>query len=197
MACSGRVGWRLVVHTLSTTPWKLFLWVLFHNCKHILSPHLPRLLAALHTSLNGLGLLDCELGLFVCVQVVLQAVSQIQNLQTEATHLSQRIAHTHEDWAVDVCGAPKDLLVAALVPIPPAMAHLIPALHSSLLAVKGPCNGDPQALVQRNKLAAVCPFGRRHQSTGVTPELSQLVVMLFLGDDLVLQGHFQSLLTRR
>ena len=184
-------------HTHSTPSWKLAGRVSCNCCKHVLSIHLPRLLAVLHTLGNGRFLRDRQPGPLVSIHIVFQAVGQVQLLQVEATtHFFQWVGNTHEDLAVHVSGAAEDLPVAVRIPFPAAVRHLCPCCFSFLLAGEWACHSLPQALVQGNTSVAVLACRCLQHTTVITiPEHSQLPVVLFLGDDLLLEGCVQSLLT--
>ena len=96
-------------------------------------------------------------------------------------------------------GAAEDLLVAVRIPFPAAVRHLCPCCFSFLLAGEWACHSLPQALVQGNTSVAVLACRCLQHTTVITtttiPEHSQLPVVLFLGDDLLLEGCVQSLLT--
>ena len=99
----------------------------------------------------------------------------------------------------DMFCAAEDLPVAVRIPFPAAVQHLCPCCFSVLLAVEWACHRLPQALVQGKTSVAVLAGRCLQHTTVITtstiPEHSQLPVVLFLGDDLLLEGCVQSLLT--
>ena len=86
------------------------------------------------------------------------------------------------------------VLAAGAVPVPPAMLNSSLGCQSSLPAVKWPCNRPPQGCMRRNTCVAVLPCRRLQKTIGVTPMLSQPLIMILLADEVVLQCNAESTL---